>query len=709
MSSLVNNCVSGLNVLNASFAAQGLSSSGVLSPRSSSCVDSAGSWCAPTGSSVGVRSQVQECCSASSPNAVQLRALQAVRNSVSRLCRRPAPAVCDDFSRLRSFPGVSTTMVSGYGAFGSCLPPVPLVADRVSLPSSVGTASLLDLLPAPLASLYADPSRVVTTTVSSANRRAFVHGGRSEYLKLVMRMHAAGMVTFLSKPAAVNSVFCVEKADGALRLILDARAANAAHVVPPPVELPTPDLLAGLQADGSGRPLFCAGTDLSDYYYRLRLPDWLVPYFAMPSVRVSELPFLSGAPGDRLFPAFLVLPMGWSHSVFVAQQVHENVIYTRTSLQRADAVAKGNDTVIDRVRHSIYIDDVNMFGYCESELTLLQDEYIAALASVGLPVKPSKVTRPTTDPCNVLGLSFSGSELALGIDGEKLQRLRARTFALLHARCASGVQLAAVVGSWTWFMLTRRPTLAVFNNVYRFAQVAKGCSLPLWPSVRAELAVVMSLAPLLVADLRPVWFPHLLASDASSTGLGVVRSRLVPEDVRVVASLAPLPAVSQPVPSVPSPQPPVLAVPVSGPSLASPMHGGSGAEGEMVAVEEQRVQRARDLSPLLAGHQPFGARQWVVVASSRWKRPEPINSLEARAVSTALRFASSCPSGFNARVALLCDSTAVVGALAKGRTSSVRLLRRVRSVNAVVLACHIRVHVVWVPTAVNPADGPSRL
>jgi hypothetical protein len=60
------------------------------------------------------------------------------------------------------------------------------------------------------------------------------------------------------------------------------------------------------------------------------------------------------------------------------------------------------------------------------------------------------------------------------------------------------------------------------------------------------------------------------------------------------------------------------------------------------------------------------------------------------------------------RVLVLSDSQVVIGAVTKGRSSSPQLLRRLRTVSALVLAGGIRLSVRWVPSEFNPADGPSR-
>ena len=77
--------------------------------------------------------------------------------------------------------------------------------------------------------------------------RARVHAAPGEYPKLVRRLLAHDMLSFTRAPAVVNGLFGVHKPDGSMRLIIDARPANATFVEPPRVELPTPDLLPRLQ------------------------------------------------------------------------------------------------------------------------------------------------------------------------------------------------------------------------------------------------------------------------------------------------------------------------------------------------------------------------------------------------------------------------------------------------------------------------------
>jgi hypothetical protein len=210
-------------------------------------------------------------------------------------------------------------------------------------------------------------------------------------------------------------------------------------------------------------------------------------------------------------------------------------------------------------------------------------------------------------------------------------------------------------------MLVRRPALAIFSAVYRFAAVAGRRRFRLWPSVVRELSVAVGVAPLLHFSLRSPWFPHVVAVDASEIGQGVVT---VPHSSP--ASVIRLPAVRS--------------------SPGEPLHV--------------------DVSSFLASSQ----HRWSRIVSSAWRVPdEHINCLEARAVLTSLRWAVKHPAGVGSRVLILSDSAVAVGAVSKGRSSSYRLLRPLRSLAALLLAAGTSARVVWIPTALNPADAASRL
>jgi len=93
----------------------------------------------------------------------------------------------------------------------------------------------------------------------------------------------------------------------------------------------------------------------------------------------------------------------------------------------------------------------------------------------------------------------------------------------------------------------------------------------------------------------------------------------------------------------------------------------------------------------------------------RWHWPAHINVLELTAVELAVRWVCSHSAAGPSQLQLLTDSSVACGALRKGRSSSRPVLRLLRRVASILLASGLTLHVAWVPTSLNPADGPSRL
>ena len=75
---------------------------------------------------------------------------------------------------------------------------------------------------------------------------------------------------------------------------------------------------------------------------------------------------------------------------------------------------------------------------------------------------------------------------------------------------------------------------------------------------------------------------------------------------------------------------------------------------------------------------------------------------------TGVHWLASLPASVGSRLLLWSDSTVVVGASRKGRSSVFGLLCQLRRLAAISVALDMYVYVNWVPTEKNPADAPSR-
>jgi hypothetical protein len=215
--------------------------------------------------------------------------------------------------------------------------------------------------------------------------------------------------------------------------------------------------------------------------------------------------------------------MGWNHSCFLLQQAHLRLLCE--DVAPAHLITRGGDPLLNRLRVCLYLDDITWFGPSAAVVDAAVARYVARCAARGWPVKLSKCQPAALRGVESLGCEIDGITGRVGVSPAKLLALVRSTQQLLAAGNATGRQLAALVGSWTWAALVRRPALALFGSVYRFIEAAKDRCFRLWPSVVTELLTLTRLAPLLFADLRATWFEQLVACDASEFALGVAATR----------------------------------------------------------------------------------------------------------------------------------------------------------------------------------------
>ena len=84
-----------------------------------------------------------------------------------------------------------------------------------------------------------------------------------------------------------------------------------------------------------------------------------------------------------------------------------------------------------------------------------------------------------------------------------------------------------------------------------------------------------------------------------------------------------------------------------------------------------------------------------------------INALEMEAVLLLLKRLRR--EGLrNTRILVYVDSRVILGALAKGRSSSYRLNHVLRKIASICIGCGFAVDFIWIPLWANPSDAPSR-
>lgn len=560
---------------------------------------------------------------------------------------------------------------------------LPIIASKVSLPSQLTILPMLSLLDSHNTQLYCQPSDNVLLTTSqynvrlselqqtgSAPRPAMVLGSAAEYLKLVTSLYHLGMVSFTTDPKCVNGIFAVPKPDGTQRIIIDAQPANLHFTAAPYVSLPSPSHLARLRVKPK-RKLYVAKMDLSNFYHHIGLPQWMQPYFCLPAIPIAQVsPELAQKYGDiRLHPMCATLPMGFSHSVYIAQHIHHQCLYASSAMDPRCNILQLRTPYVTSPIHMLYIDDNCILGTSMAEVDCQYQASMAAYSASGLVVKAEKCVAPTSSPTEILGILINGSRCTMAAHPSKTFKLLGQTLYLIRCGTCTGTTLSRLMGHWTWLLMLRRPIFAILRYSYIFIQEMQGRSHQLWPAVINELYMLVALAPLMYADLTTPLLDILPASDASSLGNGVVLGHTTAEGIQALYPLA-------------------------------------------VYNAKQHVTDDNQnglLHPTTAQREVILNAQFATVISHTWRYTSPhINELELQSVLSMLKHLVSRPRTLHSSILHLIDNQPAFSCLRKGRSSSVRLLPVLKKISAHLLAHDITLLSVWVPTEINPADRPSR-
>jgi hypothetical protein len=501
-------------------------------------------------------------------------------------------------------------------------------------------------------------------------RPSVMVGEPGEYPRVVKALKEVEMVTYTTTPPKViNGMFGVAKnteADPMNRFITNAIPTNEhTRQLTWKLKLPDPGVLSRLPPWVE----YVASTDIESYYNVLRIPESWRPWMGFPKVSAATLG-LEGT--DDVWPVSNTLPMGWTHSVSIGQDVHENLfrLFIRKmelkhphlvflNLQNLEEVQRAAEYSREQVVfYLIYVDDLSLFGLRKDVLDLVLSAVITFYDEHGFPVKLSKTVFAVREH-RVLGVW-------LDLVGKVIRPLDS-TWWLLYSQlprlCRSKrpVQLRilqSLVGKMLWPALLLRPVLSIFHSVYTFLDVMvrrQRSHMVLWDSVRKELRCFWAILPLIQTRLVRL-SRGAVASDATGTnaaglvGIGVVYTPCFP--VRAFSLEKWSPGVTSMVADVPW--------------------------------------------------------RWAV-ASSR-KSDAPVHIQEMVGLLLACRVANSHGLDMTKRrLVLLNDNTTVVGSVNKGRSSSSSLNCLIRRFCGDVLRLSWNLPFLsYVPTKLNPADAPSR-
>ena len=272
------------------------------------------------------------------------------------------------------------------------------------------------------------------------------------------------------------------------------------------------------------------------------------------------------------------------------------------------------------------------------------------------------------------GTSVCSQSGRVGTPLTKLRHLLQATAEFCSLKRCSKKVLQKLVGLYVHPFTHRRELMCVFNRVYKQIERMQDRKLSLISeSSKQELCFAALLLPFAHSNIRWPLAEHVSATDATPTGAGRAEARMPPKLVELAYRYG--------------------------------LH-----RGEHVRLDwsSGRLTPSSDmLSAPAELEEALQCGRWRTTERSQFAKVGHINIQEMKVLVKELRH-RACQTASGQRIVNLCDSRVVVGAFAKGRSSSVRLnqwLRRAMSHSVAGSKCLVNV---WVSTKANPADYPSR-
>ena len=515
------------------------------------------------------------------------------------------------------------------------------------------------------------------------------------YASFCRKLEASGLLEYRQSCREQVGVFTVWKKSGKQRLVIDARLANMHFETPEKVRLATGTTFAAMEVD-SGPPVEVGGVDIADAFYHIELVEPLREFFALPKVKAGDAGcgFASGskvAAGSWVYPCLKVVPMGWTHALWVCQVAHQFVVDRNPSLDPMlrcvdrEPVPDFNDYV-----HTQYVDNFVAFSQRPGRARELAEKIGVALNQHGLPTHEVEAQAGM----ETLGWAFCAEHPTVTLTSKRLWRLRLATKELLKVGVADGKLVEKLLGHYTFAGLLHRGFLSIFQACYVFVRKHYRQRVPLWPEVARELRWASSLVCLIRRDMGAKWSTKVHATDASMWGRGVVSCERSLASVRTLGKRNDRWRFNE------TEEHKVVRV--------ESLFAADGIDEEKLQTKEELQLGEVGKGDTIEVPLGFIGEDWSKVDGAAWDRTEPIPILEGRAVVWLAQHLARSQKNLGKKHLVLSDSMSVTLALTKGRSSASSMNRICRQMAALELCTGMHFHLRWIPSELNPADLASR-
>ena len=385
------------------------------------------------------------------------------------------------------------------------------------------------------------------------------------------------MLGFRTGIKAMASFFFVDKSNGMIRLICDARIANACHHRPPVTRLSSPASVAGLDLSDAALAADHVGDGLSEVLtidphaneadvvdcFHNFLNEEMGSWFGLDEWRtVAEWRRL-GFPLDSIFddtlgrrrlvaPMEVVCPcldsmgMGWSWALFFANDSVSWQVACASGLAPGRALRDKHPVPSLRPGLPVsgtYVDNILLLGATRPDVSRVSASVATAFKRVRIPLQWSH-EQPEREVTSV-GLKLNMRGLPPRVAGGPPRRIVMnkpvrvwRTILagaeLCRRRRVRGEALRVWLGHVVNLLQLTTPAMSTLSCCYAFVEKSLGRRTRLWLSVRVEIRRASSLLLLTVVDLSAPLCTEVGVSDSSDLGFCVMTAQRPAREIREV-------------------------------------------------------------------------------------------------------------------------------------------------------------------------------
>lgn len=297
--------------------------------------------------------------------------------------------------------------------------------------------------------------------------------------------------------------------------------------------LPSPTAWLPICAE-EGDVFYMSQGDMQSAFYLFEMPAVWEPFMCFNfDVNGAQV---GGDPNVNYRPVCKVLPMGWSSSVGIMQQVSRQVLLMKglspcMELQKVDGMPRWFTNSVesadnDRAWWQVYLDNFmageSTTGNRGIVNEILHLDAMTAWDEAGILTAKDKQVL-SQESVIELGVRFEGSLKLLGASPERILKTIWASFHLFWAKRWSRREAQVVLGRWIFILQYRRAAMGCLARAWEATETfqPKPAQVEI---LKKEITMLICLAPLLQTDLTMRYDDVVTCSDASESGGAVARS-----------------------------------------------------------------------------------------------------------------------------------------------------------------------------------------